>query len=347
MHPSLLISTAQLRANIQSVRSRIAPSELLFVLKDDAYGHGLRWATETAVAEGVRWLGTFDIPTALAVRRIAGEGPRVLALATSAPDEVAEAIEADVDLGVGSAEYLDVVIAAAKRLHRRVRIHLKVDTGLHRNGFRPESWSDALARAGVFAAGVDVVGVWSHLAEASDAEDDVAAHAFDVALRAVRHAGFTPEVTHLTASAASWARPELRQSLSRIGAFCYGIRSADGPVLPGIEPVATLIAPVIGVEDDVVRIAIGSLDGVPSILRGIEVGTPRGRRMLRAVGLIDSEVASWPGAAVGDRVVVFGPASSGAHSPTTLAESIDTVGEEVVTRLTNRVTRVIDAEEPR
>ena len=57
-----------------------------------------------------------------------------------------------------------------------MRVHLKIDTGLHRNGVRPEEWGTFVSRAaGLEAEGViDVEGVWSHIAEASDAEDDVA-----------------------------------------------------------------------------------------------------------------------------------------------------------------------------
>ncbi len=83
----------------------------------------------------------------------------------------------------------------------------------------------ALEQAGV----VRIVGVWSHVAEASDHEDDVARTLFDEAVAAAEAAGFTLEVRHLSASAASFARPEFRYDLVRVGAFCYGVRSAGGP----------------------------------------------------------------------------------------------------------------------
>lgn len=340
--PELRLDASALRSNIAAVQRRIAPSELMIVVKDDAYGHGLSWVVETAVSAGVSWIGSFDVRSAIDVRRVAGGATRIFAWATSTDAEVDDALLHDVDLGVGTADYLTRVIARAAALDVRARVHLKIDTGLHRNGILPEDWASAVAHAReAEAAGeLELVGVWSHIAEASDAEDDDAQAVFLEAVRVTGESGPLPELLHLTASAASWWRPELRGTVSRIGAFCYGVRSAEGPELDGIRPVATLIAPVVDVVDDDVIVGIGSFDGVPSTLAGIEVGTPAGRRELRAIGATQSTVAGWPGVAVGDTVRIFGAGDLGEASATTLAERIDTVGEEILTRLTGRVRRV-------
>ncbi|MFY9714261.1 MAG: alanine racemase [Microbacterium sp.] len=342
--PSLQISRAQFRTNIAAVERRIAPSTLMLVMKDDAYGHGLTWAVEDAADAGVAWFGGYDIGTALRIRRALAGPQRILAWATSTDDEVAEALLHDIDLGIGTHEYLRRVIAVAGSLGQRARVHLKIDTGLRRNGVLPAEWNAFVAEARVAedAGSLELVGVWSHLAEASDAEDDEAQQVFLAGVEAVRRAGGAPELLHLTASAASWWRPELRGSLSRIGAFCYGIRSADGPELEGIRPVATLTASVVRTDDDGDAVLpIGSFDGLPSTLAGIEVGTPAGPRILRRIDATTSVVAGWPGVQSGDPVSVFGPGDQGEQSATTLAERIGTVGEEILTRLTPRVRRTI------
>ena len=71
----------------------------------------------------------------------------------------------------------------------------------------------------------------------------------------------------------------------------------------------------------------------------MRVGTPAGARDLRAIAPDTAHVAGWEGAAVGDEVVVFGRGASGDSSPTTLAEAIGTVGEEILCRLTAGVRR--------
>lgn len=340
--PELRLDASALRSNIAAVRARIAPSELMLVVKDDAYGHGLPWVVETAIEAGVSWIGSFDVRSGIDVRRVVGGVPRVFAWVTSTDAEIDEALLHDVDLGVGTAEYLERVIARAAALSVRARVHLKIDTGLHRNGILPEHWADAVAtaRRAESAGAIDLVGVWSHIAEASDAEDDDAQAVFLDAVRATGESGPVPELLHLTASAASWWRPELRGSLSRIGAFCYGVRSADGPDLEGIRPVATLTASVVEIDDDDAVIAVGSFDGLPSTLAGAPVGTPMGRRTLRSIGFTRS-VVQGRDLRVGDEVRLFGPGGAGEVSATTLAERIDTVGEEILTRLSARVRRVV------
>lgn len=343
IRPELRIHSERFLVNLQAVRERIAPSTLMLVLKDDAYGHGLRWTVETAERAGVRWYGSYDIRSALEVRRIL-EGPaRIFAWATSTDAEIDEALLHGVDLGVGTAEYLGRVVSRAQTLGLGARVHLKIDTGLHRNGLLPAEWEYAVeaARAAQAAGHLELVGVWSHLAEASDEEDDEAQQVFLDAVGIAGAGGPAPEMLHLTASAASWWRPELRGSLSRIGAFCYGIRSADGPELEGITPVAELVAPVVDVVDGRAVIGVGSFDGLPSTLAGAPVGTPAGPRELVSIDHITCAVAGWPGMAAGDEVIVFGAGAHGETSATTLAERIGTVGEEILTRLTPRVRRVI------
>lgn len=341
--PELRLRTDRLIANVRAVRDRIAPSELMMVFKDDAYGHGLTWAVESARDAGVEWFGSYDIPGGVMMRRLLGAEGRIFAWVTSTDAEIDEALIHRIDLGVGSTEYLARVITRASDLGTCARVHLKIDTGLHRNGLRPEEWEETVSvvRAAEREGLVELVGVWSHLAEASDSEDDDAREVFLEAVRVAGESGATPESLHLTASAASWWRPELRGTLSRIGAFCYGIRSADGPEIDGIAPVAELTATVTELRGADVVIAIGSFDGIPSTLSGAEVGTQAGARELKSVDSTVSIVAGWPGAAVGDTVWLFGAGEHGERSATGLAEHIDTVGEEILTRLTPRVRRVV------
>lgn len=341
--PELRLDAPVFRANIDLVRARISPSTLMLVVKDDAYGHGIAWVAHEATAAGVDWFGSYDVRTAVDVRREAGDAVRIFAWATSTDDEIDDALLHDVDLGVGSAEYLDRVIARASVLGRRARVHLKIDTGLHRNGLLPQEWAAAIrtARAAEAMGMFEFVGIWSHIAEASDAEDDESRTVFLDAIRTAGESGPTPPLQHLTASAASWWRPEMRGSLSRVGAFCYGVRSADGPELDGIRPIASLVARVADLDGTDAVIDIGSFDGLPSSLAGCAVGTPAGARELRRIAHTSAVVAGWPGMKIGDEVYVFGPGGHGEESATTLAERIDTVGEEILTRLSMKMRRTV------
>ncbi|WP_127474998.1 alanine racemase [Microbacterium sulfonylureivorans] len=335
-------------ANVAHVRRTVAPSELMLVVKDDAYGHGLGPVVRRAHREGVRWIGAFDVATGCRVRELLGADVRIFSWIAASRAEVAAAVSADLDLGVGDPALLEDVAAEARSAGARARVHLKIDTGLHRNGVRPEDWGAFIMRAAELAAEgcLDVVGVWSHIAEASDQDDDEARAVFDSAVADARAAGLSPSTLHLSASAASFARSEFRYDMVRVGAFCYGIRPAGGPGEDalGVRPVATLEAEVAHVAGTEVTISLGSLDGLPSTLGGrAMVGTPAGPRRLLAVGA-ESRVQGWDGAAVGDVVTVYGPGGAGESSATDLAEAIGTIGEEIAVRVSPLVPRIYAGE---
>lgn len=340
--PELRIDLDALAANIAVVRTRVAPAELLLVVKDDAYGHGLAAIVRRATAEGVRWFGAFAVDEAIRTRAIAGPDVRVFSWLTVGGDQIGAALHADIDLGVGDAGFLEDVAAASRSMGVTARVHLKIDTGLHRNGIRPEDWDAVIARAGSLeqTGDVRIVGIWSHIAEASDEDDDAARAIFDAAVDAAEDAGFRIEVRHLSASAASFARPEFRYDLVRVGAFCYGIRSAGGSdgSDPGVRPIASLVAPVSSADAHAMTLGVGALHGLPSTLASrAHVSGGFGRAAIVRVGEDHMAIAAVPGVRNGDEVTVFGP---DAASATDLAESIDTVGEEILVRVSPLVPRV-------
>lgn len=343
--PTLHVDLGVLTENLLVVHERVAPAGHMLVVKDDAYGHGLEPVVRTATAAGLGWFGTFDVATALRVRQVSGSAARAFAFLADTPDEIRAALDGGVEVGVGSAAALEDAATVAASTGERVDVHLKVDTGLHRNGVRDEEWASFAARAAELAGGgrIRIRGVWSHLAEASDAEDDRARATFDRACAILSDLGVTGVLRHLAASAAGFARPGFRYDLTRIGAFAYGIRPVDGPGegALGVNPVARLSAPVVGVAADGVRVAVGALHGLPSSLAGrTSVGTPGGRQRLISVDLCTSTVAHWPGASPGQEVTVFGDPRGGAPSASDQAAAIGTIGEEILLRVNPLVPRM-------
>ena len=339
--PRLDIDLDAFAANLGAVGDRVAPAQLMLVVKDDAYGHGLEPIVRRAAAEGVRWFGAFDVREALLTRTVAGHDVRVFTWLTVAAAGIGAALAADLDLGVGDPDFLEEIAAVARRVDATARVHLKVDTGLHRNGIRPEDWVTVIGRARALADSgvISLVGVWSHIAEASDEEDDAARAAFDAAVATAEAAGFDLEVRHLSASAAAFARPEFRYDLVRVGAFCYGIRSAGGPDEPElcIRPIASLRAPVTHVADHAVTIGVGALHGLPSTLaKQATLVVAGGRVDVLRVDEAHSLIGPWSHARIGDEFTVFGPDG---RSATDLAEAIGTVGEEILVRVSPLVPR--------
>ena len=117
------------------------------VVKADAYGHGLLPAALAALAGGATWLGTAQSHEALLLRKL-GIGPdrcHILTWVyngTEVPFD--ELIAADIDVSVGSLPGIDAVAAAARKLGKPARVHVKVDSGFGRNGFTPAGFDAAL-----------------------------------------------------------------------------------------------------------------------------------------------------------------------------------------------------------
>lgn len=344
MNPvELRVDLGRLRRNVAAVRERMAPAETLVVIKDNAYAQGIEPVVSTAISAGATWFGGIDLASTLRAKQEAGDRARVLCWMTVSEAEAVDALRGSLELGVGDAGYLELVARAADEISEPAVVHLKIDTGLHRNGVRPEDWPSFCERAAQHerAGRIRVAGLWTHIAEASDGEDDEARAEFDAAAEIARRAGLTPDTRHLAASAAAWHRPEFRYDLVRVGAFCYGIRSEHGPEIEGVVPISALVARVTAIDADGVTVGAGSVDGYPSALGGrIHVATPAGVRGLIRVDPFNALVEPWEGATVGDEVTLFGPGTHGEPTPTDVGEAVGTVGEEPLLRVSPLVPRV-------
>lgn len=357
------------RANLARLRAAAGPADVMAVVKADAYGHGMLPVARTARAAGTGWLGVALPAEALALRA-AGDTGRILAWLWDPTDpDAAACVAADVDLSVNGPAALAAVVTAARAHGRVARIHLKVDTGLGRNGATPAAWPHlvAAARAAEVEGAVSVVGVWSHLACA-----DVPGHpataaqtaAFSAALDLATAAGLTPQIRHLASSGAALREPDTHFDLVRTGIALYGISpgpECGTPAELGLRPAMSLLAPVVltkrvpaghGVsygltwttprETTLALVAAGYGDGVPraaSDIGPLQLGGARRHVVGRVamdqvvVDLGDEDVPP------GTDAVLFGPGDDGAPTAADWADACGTIAYEIVTRIGPRVPR--------
>lgn len=356
------------RANVATLAAQVAPAAIMAVVKANAYGHGAVPVAHAALDGGATWLGVADLDEAFELRA-AGITAPVLAWLHRPDASFAEAIAGDVDLGVSSIDQLRRISDAAGghgSSGARASVHLKIDTGLSRNGVPPEEWVEAVAFAAILEAQgrIRVRGVFSHLANTDDAADRAQLAAFEDALAAASAAGLDPELRHLASTAAALRMPASRFDLVRAGIGTYGIPPyGDGTTSAelGLRPVMTLracVAAVRRVEAGVgvsyshtwraerpttlALVPLGYADGIPRQASGRAEVLLAGRRR-PIVGRIamdqfvvdagDAEVS------VGDEVVLFGDPQTGAPSADDWADAADTIGYEIVTRIGHRVPR--------
>lgn len=368
-----VISTEALVRNLDLVHG-IAGVDVMAVVKADAYGHGVAELAPLLRDHGITWLGVALPSEALALRANGDTGKILAWLTTPGDPDIARCVAANVDLSVSSVRELTDIVAAAEKTHTLAQIHIKIDTGLSRNGVQLENLDDvlALAKAATTSGRVNVRGVWSHLANADHVDPAIAEQSvaeqiavFESALGAISGAGITPEVRHLAQTAGALWHPAARYDLVRIGIGMYGlspnadrISAHELGLVPAMHVQARLsqvkdIAPGTGVSyghtwkakspTSIGLVPIGYADGLPrNLSNSIEFAI--GGSKAAQIGTIAMDqcvvdLESIEGVKPGDLVSIFGPGASGELTADELASRMGTIGYEIVTRLGVRVPR--------
>ncbi|WP_165064064.1 alanine racemase [Marisediminicola senii] len=343
-----VIDLAAFDANVRHLAATVAPAELMVVVKADAYGHGALETALRAARSGATRLGTLDIPTALAIRA-AGVGPDVTIFAWQYPpnQDFRAAVAARIDLGVSRVDELRAMAAVADGVP--ARLHLKIDTGLQRNGATTAEWPVLVAEARRLQAegSVRAHGIWTHIAEASDDEDSLSIMRFRDAIAVADQLGVHFAVRHLAASSAGFRREDARFDMVRMGGHCWGIPSFDGvtPLQMGLRPVMTLVTEVDAVRHTAdgaveVELPLGYADGIPPAAAGLVHVAVGGRQYPVVSVAVDSMVlrADAP-VRVGDRATLFGTGDDGEQTVRQWGDLIGTLGDEIVTRIAPSVPR--------
>ena len=364
----IVVDLDAVRANVATLRERVAPAELMVVVKADGYGHGMVEVARSAREAGATWLGVAVLEEALALRA-GGDTGRLLSWLTVPGEDYRPAIEAGVDLTAYSVAELGEISDAAAAAGIPARVQLKVDTGLGRGGAVEADWPDVVeAAASAERAGhLRVTGVWSHFACSDEPEhpaNDQQESAFTRAVGVARAAGLEPEVVHLANSAAALTRPSARLDLVRCGLAAYGLSpvpqlqtAAELGLVPAMTArtrlaVAKRVPAGSGVsyghtyvtsrETTLGVVPVGYGEGLPrsaSSRAQVLVGGRR-RRVAGRVCMdqLVVDVEDDPVTA-GDPVVLFGPGSDGEPTAEEWAQACGTISYEIVTRIGGRFVR--------
>ncbi|HEY0259655.1 MAG TPA: alanine racemase [Lacisediminihabitans sp.] len=357
------IDLGAIRANIDVLRRAVAPSQTMAVVKADGYGHGAVETAKAAVGAGIDWIGVTDVTEALALRS-AGVSAPILTWLHGRDADFEAAVTKKIDLGVSTMEQLD----RAASTSGKAQVQLKVDTGLSRNGVEERECAAVFARAAELerSGSVRVRGIWSHLANAGEAEDLEQVRRFDAFLAAAADAGLTPDIRHLAATAGALRVPSSRYDLVRLGIGIYGLSPFDDTASAalGLRPAMELSAEIVSVkrvpagsgvsygytyrtarETSLALVPLGYADGIPRDASGVAPVSINGVTYRIAgrvamdqfvVDVGDADVS------VGDRAIAFGDPATGVPGADDWAAATGTIDYEIVTRVGPRVTRVFE-----
>ncbi|MGY1552921.1 alanine racemase [Microbacterium sp. A588] len=342
---------------------RLTGTEVIAVVKANAYGHGAASSAVAALSGGATRLGVAEVPEGIDLRRQGVNAP-IMAWLHEPGQRFDLAAANRIEVGISSFDQLEAAGAAAG-VDSPVGVHLKLETGLSRNGIAPADWGRIFAEAARLEriGRVQIIGLFSHLSNASVADDRAALAQFDEGTAAAAAAGVRPQIRHIAATAAAIDLPETRLDAVRIGIGLYGLSPFDDRSSAdlGLRPAMTLrgavaavrrVGPGAGVsygydhrtdrETTLALIPLGYADGIPRQASGRGPVLINGRRF-RVAGRIamDQFVVDVgdTSVAVGDEAVLFGDPTLGAPSATDWADAAGTINYEIVTRIGNRVPR--------
>jgi alanine racemase len=363
------VNLAAIASNLKLIKGK-TKSEVLAVVKADAYGHGLVAVAKTVEQAGADWLGTALLEEAITLRN-AGITKPIIAWLTPKGEDFKTAIHLDIDLSISSVELLAEIAAAGKIINKVPRVHIELDTGMNRGGFGDELPLVISEIANQAKAGsINVVGIWSHFARADEPEilmNQTQLSRFNSVVEQLKTAGITYQYLHLANSAASLTNQNAHKNIIRWGIGLYGLspdinNMGSSPDL-GLKPAMKLIAKLqlvkavkagqgVGYgstattkEDTKLGVVtMGYADGIPrnaSNLAGVFVAGKRAPligRVSMDQFVVDLGASSL--AKTGDEVIVFGDGSGGEYTIDEWAKACGTINYEIVTRIGTRVPRI-------
>lgn len=358
------VDGAAIEHNVAALVAEVAPAQVWAVVKANGYGHGAVPVAQAALRGGASGLCVALVQEALELRA-AGVSARILVLSEQPPEELARAVGLDLDLTVYSAAQCRAIEASGAVAQR---VHLKIDTGMHRVGASPD---DAVAMADAIAAsaGMQLEGVFTHLAVADEPDhpfNAVQLDRFRQVVVALDAAGHRPPHVHAANTAAALALPAARGTLVRVGIGTYGLLPGPGVQQhvrrTGLRPALSLHARVSHVQrvtagervsyglrhtfaeaTTVATVPLGYADGVPrSLWRDGEVLV--GGRRCRIVGVVTMDQLMVDvgelDVAVGDPVTLLGSQGDETVTVDEWARHTGTIDYEIACGVSARVQRL-------
>lgn len=365
------IDTKALKHNFGVFRKCIAPKvQMMVIAKSNAYGHGLVPYAKTMERFGADWVGVDSIKEAVRLREEGIKCP-ILVLGYTLPENIALCPRNAIDLTISTKEGLSDCAKLSSRDKQKLRIHLKVDTGMGRQGFLPEEMLDVVKFLKKHFSKEMIAGIYTHFAKAKNPsfpkETLEQINHFKKAIALLRHEGFEP-LRHASATSGTLLFPEAHFDMVRIGIGLYGLWPAKEVQAAyenriSLKPALswkTVIGEVkkfphgSGIGYDFTEklppnskaavCPIGYWHGYPRVLSSIGKMIVRSKtaKVLGRVSMdmVVIDVSGIAGVKVGDEVTIIGRDGKAEISADTLAAFADTTNYEITTRINPLIERI-------
>ena len=170
MRPTYLeVNLTQLKQNLENIRAKVAPAKVLVVLKANAYGHGVD-GVAPFIAPFADYIGVAIVEEGIHLRKM-GIATPILVMGGTLLEQLPDFFEYDLTLAASSLDLLTAAEQLAESTRRRLKVHLKIDTGMERIGVR-EYEAETLIQRSLACSHLEIEGIFTHFANSETLESD-------------------------------------------------------------------------------------------------------------------------------------------------------------------------------
>ncbi len=368
-HTWVEVDLDALKHNIESVRGFLQDTQIIAVVKADAYGHGAIATCNYLKSIGIDFFAVSSLREAVELRK-SGIDSKILILGYTSPDQAEVLADYSISQTVHSPQYAATLSGKLKAFSKKLNIHIKLNTGMNRIGFNCCS-NDATPQI------IEVLqndcfafeGLFTHFAAADRSGDPdleftkLQASRFNTTYRALKASGYIPKIRHCCNSAGIFTIPEMHLDAVRLGIAMYGLTPDQHLDLPiKLQPVMSLKSVVTMLheasEGDTVSygrtykskgriklatIAVGYADGYPRFMSNHGQVLINGSRC-SIVGRVCMDqivvdVTHLENVREGDEAILIGTDKSETITAQEIADFGDTINYEIVCSVSRRVPR--------
>jgi alanine racemase len=372
---SVRVSLAAIARNARALSELVAPARAAFVVKANAYGHGIV-PVARAVEPFAQRLCVYSIDEAAGLRD-AGITRPIFVMGPIESTQLDEACARRAEIALwDTGSYLRAVAQSARRRNARVPVHVKINTGTNRLGLDPRDAPDAIEDY-VRLPEIDVAGIFSHLAAAEELDSPFTQSQLDTFNRTIEAMDPTLQsksirpMRHIAASAAGMLWPQTRLDMVRVGVALYGLwpspqtRTAMNGAQFDLEPALSLQSKLVAVRSveagapigyggsyhapkrtRIGVVPLGYADGIPRLLSNRGAFLAGGKRCpivgRVCMNMTMVDLAAAPDAKPGDDVTLLGRQGDSEIGADDWAQWAETINYEIIARLPAELPRAYE-----
>jgi len=350
--------------NLNEIRKRLNGStEIMAVLKADAYGHGSAEVAKLLTRNNIRHFAVANLMEALELRRSL-DTASILVFGRIGGNNMKTAIDKNISMTIFDEQYADELLDIVERSNSSATIHVKIETGLNRLGFRPNRHTIEIIKKLKNCPAITIEGIYSHFALLDEENDRIQYKMFVDFVGMLEKENISIPLKHMGDSIATVDYPWSHMDMVRLGSVLYGLKSYRESfrnidlkhalkLVSTVSQVKTIYkGEAVGYDraytaerdSRIATIALGYADGYPRCLSSKGYVSIKGVRA-PVVGKICMDqcmidVTAVEDVQAGDQVVVYYDGSDGTVSINDVAAWAETNKNEIITRLHKRVPRI-------